>query len=193
MSSARQRPTGSPRSAARRSSSSGTSTSRRRRTQRPGSRPRSRGHGSRSGRTSPTCRRSSGRPTSSGCAGVPRRAVTPPTHAALRYVALGDSYTIGTALDSADGALAGPARRAAAVRRRAPLLELVGNLGVNGFTSGDVIDVELPQLGRLRARVRVAARRGQRRRPGRSGRDVRGERGGDPRHAPRTRSSHPGS
>ena len=38
------------------------------------------------------------------------------------------------------------------------------------------IDVELPQLGGAGARVRHAPRRGQRRRPGRAGRDVRGER-----------------
>jgi acyl-CoA thioesterase I len=31
-----------------------------------------------------------------------------------------------------------------------PQLELVANLGVNGFTSRDVIEVELPQLGGLR-------------------------------------------
>ncbi len=75
--------------------------------------------------------------------------MTPPTHAALRYVALGDSYTIGTALDSATERW--PEQLVERLRYvdGSPLLELVGNLGVNGFTSGNVIDVELPQLGRL--------------------------------------------
>ena len=126
-------------------------------------------------------------------AGVPRGAVTPPAHPALRYVALGDSYTIGTALDAA--AERWPDQLVERLRTAdgSPLLELVANLGVNGFTSRNVIDVELPQLGRLEPRVRVAARRGQRRRPGRSGRDVRGERGGDPRRPPRHASRRPGS
>ena len=75
--------------------------------------------------------------------------MTPPTHAALRYVALGDSYTIGTALDSATERW--PEQLVERLRYvdGSPLLELVGNFGVNGFTSGNVIDVELPQLGRL--------------------------------------------
>ena len=33
---------------------------------------------------------------------------------------------------------------------REPRLELVANLGVNGFTSRDLIEVELPQLDALR-------------------------------------------
>ncbi|MFL5726467.1 MAG: SGNH/GDSL hydrolase family protein [Chloroflexota bacterium] len=59
----------------------------------------------------------------------------------LRYVALGDSYTIGTALTS-------PAERwpEQLVARLAGSLELVANLGVNGYTSRDVIERELPQL-----------------------------------------------
>ena len=74
----------------------------------------------------------------------------------LRYVALGDSYTIGTALD--DPADRWPNRLVAALAARAddpgrasaPRLELVANLGVNGFTSGDVIRDELPALDALR-------------------------------------------
>jgi acyl-CoA thioesterase-1 len=57
----------------------------------------------------------------------------------LRYVALGDSYTIGTSVAPADR---WPDRLVA----RVPSLALVGNLAVNGFASRDVIDVELPQL-----------------------------------------------
>ena len=65
----------------------------------------------------------------------------------LRYVALGDSYTIGTALARESDRW--PDRLVAAVGTP-PGLELVANLGVNGFTSRDVIDVELPQLAALR-------------------------------------------
>jgi acyl-CoA thioesterase I len=61
----------------------------------------------------------------------------------LRYVALGDSYTIGTATRS-------PAERwPDQLVARLLELELVGNLGVNGFTSRDLIEVELPQLAAL--------------------------------------------
>jgi acyl-CoA thioesterase-1 len=57
----------------------------------------------------------------------------------LRYVALGDSYTIGTSVAPAD-------RWPDQLVGRVPGLALVGNLGVNGFASRDVIEVELPQL-----------------------------------------------
>ena len=66
----------------------------------------------------------------------------------LRYVALGDSYTIGTALERADERW--PDRLVAALGGDPPILELVANLGVNGFTSGDVIANELPRLEPLR-------------------------------------------
>jgi len=60
----------------------------------------------------------------------------------LRYVALGDSYTIGTSVGSRerwpDQLVAGLAGD----------LVLTANLGVNGYTSGDVIRRELPQLDR---------------------------------------------
>jgi len=76
--------------------------------------------------------------------------VTPPARPPLRYVALGDSYTICTALDA--DAVRWPDQLVERLRAAAggsPPLELVGNLGVNGFTSRNVIDVELPQLARL--------------------------------------------
>ena len=69
----------------------------------------------------------------------------------LRYVALGDSYTIGTALD--DAADRWPDRLVTALGRRPPTLELVANLAVNGFTSADVIAQELPALDRLQPGV----------------------------------------
>ncbi len=67
----------------------------------------------------------------------------------LRYVALGDSYTIGTSTSESDrwpnqlvvAIDAGPAP--------ATRLELVGNLAVNGRTSGEVIREQLPALDRL--------------------------------------------
>jgi acyl-CoA thioesterase I len=65
----------------------------------------------------------------------------------LRYVALGDSYTIGTALTRPSDRW--PDRLVAAIDTP-PGLQLVANLGVNGFTSHDVIEVELPQVAALR-------------------------------------------
>ena len=58
---------------------------------------------------------------------------------ALRYVALGDSYTIGTSVSSAES---WPSQLVA----RVPRLGLVANLGVNGYTSRDLISDELPAL-----------------------------------------------
>ena len=63
--------------------------------------------------------------------------------AALRYVALGDSYTIGTGVQEGER---WPNQLAARLAR----LRLVGNLAVDGFTTRDVIEVELPQLDALR-------------------------------------------
>jgi acyl-CoA thioesterase-1 len=61
---------------------------------------------------------------------------------ALRYVALGDSYTIGTSVSAAES---WPSQLVA----RVPALHLVTNLGVSGYTSGDLIDEELPALAAL--------------------------------------------
>jgi len=69
-------------------------------------------------------------------------AVTP-AGPSLRYVALGDSYTIGTSVAERER---WPNQLVAQERR----LELVANLAVNGFTSRDVIEVELLQLDALR-------------------------------------------
>jgi lysophospholipase L1-like esterase len=65
----------------------------------------------------------------------------------LRYVALGDSFTIGTSVATE---ARWPDQLVAALGPTPPTLTLVANLGVNGFTSRDVIDVELPKLDGLR-------------------------------------------
>ena len=65
----------------------------------------------------------------------------------MRYVALGDSYTIGTSVAAADR---WPDRLVAALGHAEPRLELVANLGVNGYTSADLIRHELPALDMLR-------------------------------------------
>jgi lysophospholipase L1-like esterase len=66
---------------------------------------------------------------------------------AVRYVALGDSYTIGTATRSPDERWPNQlVRRLSAAGFE---VDLVANLGVNGFTSMDVIRSELPRLAEL--------------------------------------------
>jgi len=70
-------------------------------------------------------------------------AVTPPAGPLLRYVALGDSYTIGTSVAERE-------RWPNQLVALEPRLQLVANLAVNGFTSRDVIEVELPSLDALR-------------------------------------------
>jgi lysophospholipase L1-like esterase len=65
----------------------------------------------------------------------------------VRYVALGDSYTIGTSVPAADR---WPDRLVVALGPNEPTLELVANLGVNGYTSADLIRDELPALDDLR-------------------------------------------
>jgi lysophospholipase L1-like esterase len=80
--------------------------------------------------------------------------VTDPAAAAaplpLRYVALGDSYTIGTAVARPDESWPEQLVQRCRADNGQPLLELVANLGVNGFTSRDVIEEELPRLPALR-------------------------------------------
>jgi lysophospholipase L1-like esterase len=61
-------------------------------------------------------------------------------------VALGDSYTIGTSVGEAE-------RWPNQLAARVPALELVANLGVNGFTSRDLVEVELPPLAGLRPHI----------------------------------------
>lgn len=64
----------------------------------------------------------------------------------LRYVALGDSYTIGTSVAEAD-------RWPNQLVERLPGLEMAGNPSVNGFTSADLITEELPQLDTMRPEI----------------------------------------
>lgn len=62
----------------------------------------------------------------------------------MRYVALGDSYTIGTSVRPHE-------RFPERLVRSVPILDLVANLGVNGYTTADLIRDELPALETLRA------------------------------------------
>ena len=64
----------------------------------------------------------------------------------VRYVALGDSYTIGTSVREDD-------RWPDQLAARVPELELVANLAINGYTSADLIDRELPALDGLDAEL----------------------------------------
>lgn len=61
----------------------------------------------------------------------------------LRYVALGDSYTIGTSVAESE-------RWPNQLVERVEGLELVANPAVNGYTSLDLINDELPQLDAAR-------------------------------------------
>ncbi len=65
---------------------------------------------------------------------------------ALRWVALGDSYTIGTAVEPRDR---WPDRLVTRLRASGAAIDLVANLAVNGYTSRDVIERELPALDTL--------------------------------------------
>jgi acyl-CoA thioesterase-1 len=64
-----------------------------------------------------------------------------------RYVALGDSYTIGTVVGESER---WPDQLVDALGGAAAPLRLTANLAVNGFTTADVIAEELPRLEDLR-------------------------------------------
>jgi lysophospholipase L1-like esterase len=65
----------------------------------------------------------------------------------VRYVALGDSYTIGTSVTAAER---WPDQLVAALGPAEPTVHLVANLGVNGYTTAHLIHDELPALDDLR-------------------------------------------
>lgn len=66
--------------------------------------------------------------------------------ASVRFVALGDSYTIGTSVTEVE-------RWPNQLVERVPELELVGNPAVNGYTSADLINEELAQLDALQPEI----------------------------------------
>jgi acyl-CoA thioesterase-1 len=68
-----------------------------------------------------------------------------PDNGPVRYVALGDSYTIGTGVNEADS---WPSQLVAKLAEME--VELAANLAVNGYTSGDLLRDELPRVARLR-------------------------------------------
>jgi lysophospholipase L1-like esterase len=68
----------------------------------------------------------------------------------MRYVALGDSYTIGTGVAPHER---WPEQLVRALGTAGPMLQLVANLGVNGYTSADLIRDELPASADLRPDV----------------------------------------
>lgn len=66
----------------------------------------------------------------------------------MRYLALGDSYTIGTGASSP--ANSWPAIIAARLAQQVGARVLLTNPAINGFTTQDLIDDELPQVRRLK-------------------------------------------
>jgi acyl-CoA thioesterase I len=82
-----------------------------------------------------------------GCsAAVPSPSASEPGSGGLRYVALGDSYTIGTSVGEAERF---PNQLVARLAGTVDL-ELVANLGVNGYSSDQLIERQLPALEELR-------------------------------------------
>jgi lysophospholipase L1-like esterase len=90
------------------------------------------------------CRASAPSPSPAGGGSIPD---APADEAAPRYVALGDSYTIGTSVGAAER---WPDQLVAGLRDGPPTLELVANLAVNGYTSRNVVERQLPELDGLR-------------------------------------------
>jgi acyl-CoA thioesterase-1 len=77
---------------------------------------------------------------------VPESTAQPAGDGAVRYVALGDSYTIGTSVTEDER---WPNQMVVRLRDDGIDLDLVENLGVNGYTSADLIRDELPHLNEL--------------------------------------------
>jgi lysophospholipase L1-like esterase len=68
----------------------------------------------------------------------------------IRYVALGDSYTLGTGAQMDE---AWPELVTARLNKKGVPIQLAGNLGHNGWTTQRLIDSELPQLKQLKPDV----------------------------------------
>jgi acyl-CoA thioesterase-1 len=77
---------------------------------------------------------------------APEPTAQPPAEDVVRYVALGDSYTIGTSVATDER---WPNQLVVRLRDDGIVLELAENLGVNGYTSADLIRDELPHLNEL--------------------------------------------
>jgi lysophospholipase L1-like esterase len=93
-----------------------------------------------------------------GCRGGERAATSeskeaPPqaeANEAVRWLALGDSFTAGT---GASAAAAYPVKLASYAHARAPTCTIdVKNVAVNGYTTEDVIELELPALASFEPR-----------------------------------------
>lgn len=69
-----------------------------------------------------------------------------PQSGAIRYVAVGDSYTIGFDVHKTES---WPTLLARHVSSEGVPFELIANLGVSGYTTEDVLDLELPQYENL--------------------------------------------
>lgn len=69
------------------------------------------------------------------------RSVPPTSGPAVRYVAMGDSYTVGQGVRTDE---AWPTQLAAALRRRGHRVELVATLAVTGWTTQDLEETALP-------------------------------------------------
>lgn len=71
----------------------------------------------------------------------------PATDEAIRYVSVGDSYTIGLGVDENDR---WPNRMVEDLKRSGINIELIGNPSVSGFTARDAINIELPLVKLMR-------------------------------------------
>lgn len=65
----------------------------------------------------------------------------------INYIAVGDSYTIGT---GASPGTSWPADLASDLRAKGVKIEITDNMGVDGYTTQDAIDQELPDFEKLR-------------------------------------------
>ena len=64
----------------------------------------------------------------------------------IRYVAIGDSYTVGTGARTDES---WPAVITQRLKNKGVLIELEANLGRNGWTTQNLMDYELPELEKL--------------------------------------------